>query len=209
MLSHDTWFVCVSFAAETALQEQNKHLQGRIRQAKLPVLKQTLHSSWQAGDRLFGLEQAARAKEAAQARAQKAEHDVQQLKQQSDEERKKAAQQTEEIKQQAEAELAKATALKVEAEEGRAHILRELSNVQGEVLVLQRELNSQCQIVGSMAADGLKWKEEATRYEQQYQEAASQSMLLTNAFAHSELAHTELSIASFCMTTWFDCCLQN
>lgn len=173
--SVSTESVC-AFAAETARKDHRDQMQDRIRQAKLPLLKQSLQSSWQAGDKLFGLERAVRAKEAAQACAQTAERDLQQLKQATDEYKKRAAQEMHETKQQADADIATATSLKLQAEQ-------ELGNVRAEVHDLQSKLKNQDQVAGSMAADAIKWQREAMLCAEQYQGATDQSMHLRTALA--------------------------
>ncbi|KAL3158126.1 hypothetical protein ABBQ32_011724 [Trebouxia sp. C0010 RCD-2024] len=136
--------------------------ESQVRLARKQLGGEMLKASWQTGDISLRLNRVERAKEAALARAQKAECLVQKIQEEAKQALQKAAKEVQEAicaKQQAEAARAEATTL------AELRFRLELSQAQAQVLQLQRELATSRQQLMTASTEAVDLQRQAATWE--------------------------------------------
>lgn len=137
----------------------------QVRLARTQLGRETLAASWKNGDISLRLDRVERAKEAALARAQKAECLVQKIQEEAEQALQRAAKEVQDAvcaKQQAEAERAEATTV---AEATTLRFREELSQAQAQVLQLQHELATSRQQLMTASTEAVDLQRQAASWE--------------------------------------------
>ncbi|KAL3136773.1 hypothetical protein ABBQ38_005487 [Trebouxia sp. C0009 RCD-2024] len=171
------------------LKRQAEH---QVRLARTQLGRETLAASWKNGDISLRLDRVERAKEAALARAQKAECLVQKIQEEAEQALQRAAKEVQDAvcaKQQAEAERAEATTV---AEATTLRFREELSQAQAQVLQLQHELATSRQQLMTASTEAVDLQRQAASWEDRCNRSSQDNLELQSRVQVRESSATQL-----------------